>query len=82
METLRIYYDHTGACPVGARILEIRPLGDMAAAILDKTIFYPEGGGQSGDRGTINGAALADVREKDGEILHFLTRGCWPCWIG
>jgi alanyl-tRNA synthetase len=72
METVRAYYEHTGAHPVGARILEIRPLGDTVGVILDRTIFYPEGGGQSADRGTINGVPLADVREQDGEILHIL----------
>jgi alanyl-tRNA synthetase len=45
------------------------------ALILDRTIFYPEGGGQSGDRGTIGGIPLVDVQEKDGEILHVLSAG-------
>jgi alanyl-tRNA synthetase len=40
--------------------------------ILDRTIFYPDGGGQNADRGTINGVPLLDVREEDGEILHFI----------
>jgi alanyl-tRNA synthetase len=72
METVRAYYEHTGGDPAGARIREIRPLGDRIGVILDRTIFYPEGGGQSGDRGTINGFPLADVQEKNGEILHLL----------
>ncbi|MDY0289730.1 MAG: alanyl-tRNA editing protein [Sphaerochaeta sp.] len=39
--------------------------------ILDKTICYPEGGGQSGDRGTIGGCPLLDtVKGTGGEILH------------
>ena len=37
---------------------------------LDRTYFYPEGGGQPADHGTLGGAAVLDVHEKDGVILH------------
>ena len=37
---------------------------------LDATAFYPEGGGQACDIGTLGGVNVLDVREKDGEILH------------
>ena len=74
MNTERIYYDYTSSEPFGAVILELRPGGDeTVCCILDKTIFYPEGGGQSADRGTINGIPLLDVQEKKGEILHVFS---------
>ena len=38
--------------------------------VLDKTAFFPEGGGQAPDKGTINGANVLDVREKDGIVYH------------
>jgi alanyl-tRNA synthetase len=76
MRTERLYYEYASAAPFGAAIREIRPLEDgRLALILDRTIFYPEGGGQSGDRGTIAGFPLLDVREKDGEILHIIAGG-------
>jgi alanyl-tRNA synthetase len=56
-----------------ARILEVRPYNDRAALILDSTNFYPEGGGQPGDRGSVNGIPLLDVREQNGEILHIIS---------
>ncbi|MDR2493707.1 MAG: alanyl-tRNA editing protein [Spirochaetaceae bacterium] len=72
METERAYYRNDDAA--GAEITEIRLFdGNRAAILLDKTIFYPEGGGQPGDRGRINRAAVLDVREKDGEILHWVS---------
>ena len=38
--------------------------------VLDKTAFFPEGGGQAPDKGTINGISVLDVQEKDGIIIH------------
>ena len=38
--------------------------------VLDKTAFFPEGGGQAPDKGTINGADVLDVQEKDGIVYH------------
>jgi alanyl-tRNA synthetase len=72
METKRLYYEAPPAGPFAAAILEIRPHNDAAALILDATVFYPEGGGQPADRGTVNGVPLLDVREQGGEILHIV----------
>ena len=38
--------------------------------VLDRTAFYPEGGGQPTDFGTLGGAHVTDVREKEGIIVH------------
>ncbi len=39
--------------------------------VLDKTYFYPEGGGQSGDQGQIGLDKVLDTKEADGEVRHF-----------
>ena len=38
--------------------------------VLDKTVFFPEGGGQSGDTGWLNDVEVTDTREKSGVIYH------------
>lgn len=37
---------------------------------LDQTVFFPEGGGQLSDRGTLGGVKVEHVSEKDGHIYH------------
>lgn len=37
---------------------------------LSQTAFYPEGGGQPYDTGTLGGARVFEVHEKDGTVLH------------
>jgi alanyl-tRNA synthetase len=39
---------------------------------LDQTLFFPEEGGQTPDKGTINGIAVTDVQIKGDEIIHYL----------
>jgi len=41
------------------------------AVTLDKTAFFPEGGGQRADSGMIGTARVSDVHEKDGEVFHY-----------
>lgn len=40
--------------------------------VLDKTAFYPEGGGQPTDTGTLNSIRVKEVRKKDGEVRHYV----------
>jgi alanyl-tRNA synthetase len=42
-------------------------------AVLNQTAFYPTGGGQPFDSGTLNGVQVNDVEEVDGEIRHYIS---------
>lgn len=41
------------------------------AVILDKTVFFPEGGGQMSDCGTLGGVAMTYASERDGQVIHY-----------
>lgn len=42
--------------------------------VLDKTAFYPTGGGQPHDTGTLNGIPVYNVEEVEGEIRHYVEK--------
>jgi Ser-tRNA(Ala) deacylase AlaX len=42
--------------------------------VLDQTCFYPEAGGQVGDKGKINGMRVVDTQYENGKIVHILER--------
>lgn len=41
--------------------------------VLDNTAFYPTGGGQPHDTGTLNGIEVVDVEKIDDEIRHYIA---------
>jgi len=43
------------------------------AVVLDQTYFYPEGGGQEADHGTIRGYDVTDVQQIGDSVVHFLA---------
>lgn len=53
-----------------ANVQSCRKTGDFYEVVLDRTAFFPEGGGQYADTGVIDGVRVVDVQEKDGVIYH------------
>jgi alanyl-tRNA synthetase len=70
--TEKYYYVEPGRLEFDATVLRAETLPDGSAqVVLDRTCFYPGGGGQPCDHGTLGGARVLDVREEDnGEIVH------------
>ncbi|MEH7533269.1 alanyl-tRNA editing protein [Bacillus toyonensis] len=46
---------------------------DNLYVVLNETAFYPTGGGQPYDTGTLNGTLVTNVEEVNGEIRHFIS---------
>ena len=72
-QTEALYYIQPPVGEFAARVLSCIPEGEAWAVTLDRTAFYPEGGGQPADRGTLGGADVLDVHEKGGQVIHRLS---------
>ena len=70
METEKLYYADPFLKTFTATVLDCQPGKNGFVVTLDRTAFYPEGGGQPADQGTLDGAAVTDVHEKNGAVLH------------
>jgi len=74
METEKLYYIDPFLREFTGTVLSCEQGRDGWKVILDKTAFYPEGGGQPADHGTLRTAAgeiaVTDVHEKDGKVIH------------
>ncbi len=72
-QTEALYYIQPPVGEFTARVLSCTQEGEAWAVTLDRTAFYPEGGGQPADRGTLGGADVLDVHEKGGQVVHRLS---------
>ena len=70
METEKLYYQDPYQTTFTARVLTCKPSKGGCLVTLDRTAFYPEGGGQPADHGVLGGVTVTDVHEKDGVIFH------------
>ena len=68
--TEKLYYAQPPVEQFSARVLSCTQDKNGWQVELSATAFYPEGGGQPADRGTLGGVQVLDVHEKDGCILH------------
>ena len=68
--TEKLYYIDSHMFTFEAKVLECRKEKSGWAVILDRTAFFPEGGGQLADTGVIGGVAVTDVQERGGEQDH------------
>ena len=78
METEKLYYSNGKLSAFTATVLECLEAKDGWDVVLDRTAFYPEGGGQPCDRGTLERLEVLDVQERKGCILHRLEQPLLP----
>ena len=84
--TEKLFYQDSHLAEFEAKVLSCMPVppdilpgrSGGYAAELDRTAFFPEGGGQYADTGVLGGVRVTDVQEKDGRILHLLESPLEP----
>lgn len=69
--TEKLFYEDSFIKEFEATVLECRENDGHFEIKLDRTAFFPEGGGQGGDSGKIGNAEVFDTHEKDGEVWHY-----------
>ena len=69
-ETAKLYYADGYVREFDACVVSCRPEGERYRVVLDRTAFFPEGGGQYGDVGCLDGVQVTDTKEKGGIIFH------------
>ena len=78
MQTEKLYEQDVTMRAFEATVLACAPHGERYRVVLDRTAFFPEGGGQAADHGTLGGAQVLDVHAQDGVIFHEVDRPLAP----
>jgi len=77
--TQRIYYTEAYRRTFDATVVAVDNSAGRSEVILDQTAFFPTSGGQPYDTGTLGGAAVTDVIDReDGSIVHIVAGTLHP----
>ena len=70
MKTVKLY-DDSHLFEFMAKVIDCIKDGEIYKIVLDRTAFFPEGGGQCGDTGKIGGVEIYDTQIENGVIFHY-----------
>ena len=79
METVKLYEQDPCLREFTATVLSCEAAESAWQVTVDRTAFFPEGGGQPADRGTLGAAQVLDVHARGGVVFHTCDR---PLEIG
>ena len=68
--TIRLYDQDAQLLAFTARVITCEEKKGQYAVTLDRTAFFPEGGGQGADHGMLGGVRVVDCHEVQGEVVH------------
>ena len=68
--TEKLFYHDSHLKEFKAHVVSCESAGDLFKIVLDKTCFFPEGGGQYADKGVLGDVNVLDVHEKNDIIYH------------
>lgn len=74
MQTRKLYYENSHLSAFSAQVLTCAPTEKGYEVVLDATAFYPEGGGQAADTGTLNGVRVLDTQEQGEVVVHLCEK--------
>lgn len=74
MATEKLFYQDAHQQTFQAQVVSCTPGKHGCDVVLDRTCFYPEGGGQPGDTGFLSGVRVTDTHERGDEIVHFCAQ--------
>ena len=69
-KTELLFYNDPYMTGFHARVKAVERANGEFEIVLDRTCFYPQGGGQPADTGSIDGIPVTDVKKKDGLVYH------------
>ena len=73
--TRKLYYENSYIKEFEARVISCEPSKDgKYEVVLDATAFFPEGGGQPADTGTLGDARVIDARERGEDVVHYTDK--------
>ena len=70
--TEKLFHSNPYEICTDAKVVSLEKKHGIWELVCDRTVFYPEGGGQPADRGTISGIPVIDVRKRDDVVVHTL----------
>ena len=74
MDTRKLYYEDQDLVEFSATVVACEECDKGFWVILEQTAFYPEGGGQACDTGTLGDAKVTDVQERGEEVIHLCDK--------
>ena len=78
METRKLYYEDCHLSSFTSQVMSCEPAEGGWEVVLAATAFYPEGGGQAADLGTLGQAQVLDVQERGEAVVHLCDRPLSP----
>lgn len=72
MQTQKLYFNNAYLMEFTANVIHTIENSGQTGLVLDRTAFYPTGGGQPHDVGTLNQMQVMDVTEEDDVIVHWI----------
>jgi len=72
--TRKLYYEDSDLLQFEATVISCEEVKGGYGVTLNQTAFYPEGGGQPWDTGTLGEAAVLQVTEQNDDVVHLCDR--------